>query len=158
MTHVRRRHQRLKGGGFGPGGPSIQDIFGDLFGEFFGGQGGRRRGGAERGADLRYNMELTFEQAAFGHETEITVPRLGTCETCSGSGAKAGTRPRPCNQCGGMGEVRVTQGFFAISRTCPGCQSLQQYFTVNGLRTSPTRRLLDSVIAGDHQQLSRRRM
>src|SRR5690242_10180159 len=125
-AYDRYGHQGLGGGGadgfgFGPNGPSIQDIFGDLFGEFFGGGGGRRRGGAERGSDLRYNLEITFEQAAFGHEAEITVPRLGTCETCSGTGAKAGTRPRPCNQCGGMGEVRVTQGFFAISRTCPGC-------------------------------------
>ncbi len=112
-----------EGFGFGPNGPSIQDIFGDLFGELFGGGGGgRRRGGVERGSDLRYTMDITFEQAAFGTEQEITIPRLGTCETCSGSGAKAGTRPRNCAQCGGVGEVRVTQGFFAISRTCPTCQ------------------------------------
>lgn len=107
------------GFGFGPGGPSIQDLFGEMFGEFFGGN--RRRGGAERGSDLRYHMDLTFEQAAFGHEAEITLPRMGACETCDGSGAKAGTRPRPCSQCGGLGEVRVSQGFFAISRTCPTC-------------------------------------
>ncbi|MBI5495699.1 MAG: molecular chaperone DnaJ [Deltaproteobacteria bacterium] len=109
------------GFGFGAGGPSIQDIFGDLFGEFFGGAGGRRRGGGERGSDLRYNLEITFEQAAFGMEEELTIPRMGACETCSGSGAKPGTRPRPCQACGGMGEIRVTQGFFAISRTCPTC-------------------------------------
>ncbi|MEW5854511.1 MAG: molecular chaperone DnaJ [Myxococcota bacterium] len=108
------------GFGFGPGGPSIQDIFGDIFGDFFGGRGARR-GGGERGSDLRYNLEITFEQAAFGHETEIIIPKLGPCETCSGTGAKAGSRPRPCSTCGGMGEVRVTQGFFAISRSCPTC-------------------------------------
>jgi molecular chaperone DnaJ len=106
-------------GGFGPGGPSIQDLFGDIFGEFFGGRGGRGTG--ERGSDLRYSLEITFEQAAFGHDVEIEVPRLQTCGTCSGSGAKAGTRPRPCTQCGGMGEVRISQGFFAITRTCPTC-------------------------------------
>lgn len=116
------------GGGGDPfAGGNINDIFGDIFGEMFGGGGrgrGRSRGGGggrRRGADLRYGLELTFEEAAFGTEATIRVPRHKRCEPCSGSGAKAGTSPRVCQTCGGAGEVRLSQGFFQIARTCPSC-------------------------------------
>ncbi|HEY1098652.1 MAG TPA: molecular chaperone DnaJ, partial [Myxococcota bacterium] len=103
---------------------NIQDIFGDLFGDIFGG-GGRRggggRGGASRGSDLRYHLEVSFEEAAFGVQKEIAIPRLEDCETCSGSGAKPGTKVKSCSQCGGSGEIRVAQGFFAIAQTCRAC-------------------------------------
>jgi molecular chaperone DnaJ len=98
---------------------NLQDIFGDLFGDIFG--GGRRRGGAQRGSDLRYMLELAFEEAAFGVQKDITIPRLEDCGTCSGSGAKPGTRVRPCSSCGGAGEIRVAQGFFAVAQTCRAC-------------------------------------
>ena len=123
-------------GGFGPGGPSggsgfgsdfassMSDIFDDLFGEFMGGRqrGGARRGSSERGSDLRYNMEITLEEAFKGKTAQIKVPTSVTCETCSGSGAKPGTAPKTCTMCGGLGKVRATQGFFTIERTCPTCQ------------------------------------
>ena len=102
---------------------NIQDIFGDLFGDIFGGGGGQRRGrgGATRGSDLRFHLEITFEEAAFGAQKEIAIPRLEDCVTCSGSGAKPGTKVKSCAQCGGSGEVRVAQGFFAIAQTCRAC-------------------------------------
>jgi molecular chaperone DnaJ len=102
-------------------GVNINDIFGDLFGEIFGGRGGRGRGGAGRGADLRYNLEISFEEAAFGCRPKVPIPRPKKCETCSGSGSKSGMPPKPCGTCGGVGEVRFTQGFFAVSRTCSDC-------------------------------------
>jgi molecular chaperone DnaJ len=107
-------------GGFGGGGfGSMSDIFEDLFGDVFGG----RRGGAQnRGADLRYNMEITLEEAYRGKSATIKVPTAVTCETCSGSGAKPGTKPKTCPSCKGQGRVRASQGFFAIERTCPTCQ------------------------------------
>ena len=97
---------------------NLQDIFGDLFGDIF---GGRRRGGATRGSDLRYHMEIAFEEAAFGVQKDIAIPRLEDCSTCSGSGAKPGTTAKPCGQCGGAGEIRVAQGFFAVAQTCRAC-------------------------------------
>ncbi len=106
-------------GGFGGGAVNIQDIFGDIFGDLFG--GGRRRGGAMRGSDLRYHLEVTFEEAAFGAAKEVTIPRLEECSTCAGSGAKPGSKPKVCQTCGGAGEIRVSQGFFAIAKTCPAC-------------------------------------
>ena len=111
-------------GGFGPDfASSMSDIFDDLFGEFMGGRrGGQRRGTSrERGADLRYNMEITLEEAFKGKAAEIRVPTSVACETCSGSGAKPGTKPSTCSTCGGMGKVRASQGFFTIERTCPSC-------------------------------------
>jgi len=113
-------------GGFGAGQGfgSFADAFGDIFGDIFGGArgaGGGGRSGAFRGADLRYNMELTLEQAARGFATEIRVPSWDKCETCDGSGAKPGTKARTCATCGGAGAVRVTQGFFSIQQTCPTC-------------------------------------
>jgi len=110
-------------GGFysaGGGGASFADIFGDVFGDIF---GGGRRGGAQfnRGADLRYTLELGLEEAVKGTEMRIRVSALDTCETCKGSGAKAGTHPVPCRTCGGHGQVRMQQGFFSIQQTCPTC-------------------------------------
>ncbi|MEY4864101.1 MAG: molecular chaperone DnaJ [Pseudomonadota bacterium] len=113
-------------GGAGFGGGGFGDVFGDIFGDIFGGGGGGGqrggRNGVYRGADLRYAMEVTLEQAARGYETEIRVPSWDSCETCKGSGAKAGTRPQTCRTCNGQGAVRVQQGFFSIQQTCPGCR------------------------------------
>ena len=97
----------------------LGDIFG--FGDLFGG-GGRRRGGPQRGADLRYDLEITFEEAANGAETAIQIPRQENCETCQGSGAAKGSQPTTCNLCRGAGQVRTQQGFFTVARTCPQCR------------------------------------
>lgn len=107
------------GGGFDFAG-GFEDIIGDLFGDFFGtGRGGRAR--ARRGQDLRYDLELGFEEAAFGCEKTVAIPRLSTCETCKGKGAKPGTAPKSCPQCRGSGQVRFQQGFFSIAKTCGHC-------------------------------------
>ena len=101
----------------------MSDIFDDLFGEFMGGRRGRgQRSGRERGADLRYNMEITLPEAFAGKTAQIRVPTSVTCEACSGSGAKSGTQPSTCPTCSGAGKVRASQGFFTIERTCPSCQ------------------------------------
>lgn len=118
-------------GGFGGGAPEgfggFEDLFGDIFQDFFGG-GARRRGGRRRaeargvrGDDLRYKLDLSFEEAAFGKTVKIDIPKDETCTTCHGSGAKPGTKPTHCSQCGGTGEVRFQQGFFSITRTCDRC-------------------------------------
>lgn len=111
-------------GGFG--GFDMGGGFGDIFDMFFGGGGGQRRGGPQRGADLRYDMTLTFEEAAFGIEKEIQVPRQETCSDCQGSGAAPGTHPTTCSQCHGTGQVKTAQrtpfGQFQTVRTCPACQ------------------------------------
>src|SRR6202167_3653963 len=112
------------GPGFGAGfASSFSDIFEDLFG--MAGQRGRG-GGRERGADLRYNMEITLEEAFLGKTAQIEIPVSVTCESCSGTGAKAGTKPKTCSTCGGAGRVRQAQGFFTLERTCPGCQGRGQ--------------------------------
>jgi len=85
-----------------------------------------RGGGRERGADLRYNMEITLEEAFIGKTAQIEIPVSVTCESCSGTGAKAGTKPKTCSTCGGAGRVRQAQGFFTLERTCPGCQGRGQ--------------------------------
>ncbi len=110
--------------GFGPDfASSMSDIFDDLFGEFMGGRRGRgQRTGRERGADLRYNMEITLPEAYAGKMAQIRVPTSVTCEACTGTGAKAGTQPSTCSTCAGAGKVRASQGFFTIERTCPACQ------------------------------------
>lgn len=111
-------------GGGGAGFADMNDIFSEVFGDAFGEMFGRnRRGpaGPQRGQDLRYDLEITLEQAYAGAEVEIVVPSAMTCETCDGSGAKAGTTPTVCGSCGGVGRVRAQQGFFAIERTCPRC-------------------------------------
>ncbi|MFN8913226.1 MAG: molecular chaperone DnaJ [Betaproteobacteria bacterium] len=110
--------------GFGGFADAFGDIFGDIFGGAMGGRAGGGAGGrgnAFRGADLRYNMEITLEQAAKGFATDIRVPAWENCEPCKGSGAKPGTQPKGCGTCGGSGAVRVTQGFFSIQQTCPTC-------------------------------------
>lgn len=111
------------GGGFqgGFGGASMGDIFEDLFGEVFGGRRGGGGGGRERGADIRHNLEITLDEAFTGKAATLKVPTSITCDTCSGTGAKPGSKPKKCATCGGMGRVRASQGFFAIERTCPSC-------------------------------------
>src|SRR5215470_322740 len=108
------------GAGFGADfASSFADIFEDLFG-----MGGGRRGrpsGRERGADLRYNMEITLAEAFGGKTAQIRIPTAVTCESCSGTGAKAGSKPKTCPTCGGYGKIRHAQGFFTLERTCPGC-------------------------------------
>ena len=109
-------------GGFpfgGAGGATINDIFGDIFGEMFGAR--RQQRGRPRGSDLRYHLEVAFEEAAFGVTSRIQIPRPRRCDTCKGSGAKPGTQPRTCQTCGGAGEIRLTQGFFSVARTCHHC-------------------------------------
>ena len=111
------------GGGFGGAGAGgFADAFGDIFGDIFGGSRGRS-GGPQvyRGADLRYNLEISLEQAAHGFDTTIRVPSWDACETCHGSGAKPGTSPTTCTTCGGHGQVRMQQGFFSIQQTCSKC-------------------------------------
>ncbi|VDM80203.1 unnamed protein product, partial [Strongylus vulgaris] len=105
----------MGGGGFG-GGADFSDIFGDVFGDIFGGGRGRQR--AARGADLRYNMELTLEEAVRGVTKEIRIPTLEECDVCHGSGAKPGTQPQTCPTCHGSGQVQMRQGFFAVQQTC----------------------------------------
>ncbi len=121
-------HAGLEGaGGMGAGfsGSSFSDIFSDVFGDIFGG-GGRGRGSVQRGADLRYGLELDLEQAVRGDSVEIKVPVLTNCEVCSGSGAKPGTSPTTCPDCGGAGQIRVAQGFFSLQQTCPRCRGSGQ--------------------------------
>ncbi len=110
-------------GGFGFGGTPFEDIFSDIFGDIFGGGGaaGARRGRGRRGDDLRYNLTISFEEAAFGLETKIQVPRHHPCEACGGSGAKKGTGAKTCPTCRGAGQVRYQQGFFSLTRPCPDC-------------------------------------
>lgn len=111
-------------GGFGDGfASSMADIFEDLFGDFSGRQrGGRGAGGRERGSDLRYNLEISLEEAFAGKTQELKIPTAMTCEACTGTGAKAGSKAKTCTTCGGHGRVRAQQGFFAIERTCMACQ------------------------------------
>ena len=101
---------------------SMSAMFDDLFGEFMGQRRPRQRSSRERGSDLRYNMEITLGEAFEGKTAQIRVPTSVTCDSCSGSGAKAGTSPTTCRTCGGIGKVRASQGFFTIERTCPSCQ------------------------------------
>jgi molecular chaperone DnaJ len=112
------------GAGFGDGfASSMADIFEDLFGDFAGRQrGGRGQGGRERGSDLRYNLEITLEEAYAGKTAELKIPTAMSCEACTGTGAKAGSKAKTCSTCGGHGRVRAQQGFFAIERTCMACQ------------------------------------
>ena len=113
------------GGRPGAGNGGFDDAFGDIFGDIFGGGGGGRRGGqrqAQRGSDLQYNLELSLEDAVFGTEVKIRVPTLVNCKTCEGSGAKKGTSATTCTTCGGAGQVRMQQGFFAVQQTCPQCR------------------------------------
>ncbi|RUO49507.1 molecular chaperone DnaJ [Pseudidiomarina donghaiensis] len=112
-------------GGFGggAGAADFADIFGDVFGDIFGGGGGRRgRPQAQRGADLRYNLELSLEEAVRGKDVELKIPKLSTCEDCDGSGAKAGSSADTCGHCHGSGQIQMRQGFFAVQQPCPHCR------------------------------------
>jgi molecular chaperone DnaJ len=130
-------HAAVSGAGAGAGfDPSVFQEFGDFadilgnmfgFGDLFG--GARRRGGPQRGADLRYDLEISFEEAARGTEPSIQIPRQESCETCHGSGAAAGTSPTTCPQCRGQGQVRFQQGFFTVARTCPQCRGAGKIVT-----------------------------
>ena len=116
-------HAAFEQGGGGDGfASSMSDIFDDLFGDMMGrSRGGGRSGGRERGSDLRYNMEITLEEAFKGKTATVKIPTSISCEACSGTGAKAGSKPKTCPTCAGQGRVRAQQGFFAIERTCPTC-------------------------------------
>jgi molecular chaperone DnaJ len=116
------------GGGAHGFGADFASSFSDIFEDLFGMGGGRRGrgGGRERGADLRYNMEITLEEAYLGKTAQVRIPTSVTCEACSGSGAKAGSKPKTCATCGGAGKVRHTQGFFTLERTCVACQGRGQ--------------------------------
>jgi molecular chaperone DnaJ len=129
----RRRYDRFghagvssSAGAWGaPGFGGIEDILGDLFGfgdVFSGARSGSRRSAAQRGADLRYDLEITLEEAAGGMTAQLRIPRLEGCETCKGSGAAEGTQPETCHTCGGTGQVRYQQGFFSVARTCHACR------------------------------------
>ncbi len=108
-------------GGFNSGGSPFEDIFGDIFGDVFG--GGTQRGSrGRRGDDLRYNLTISFEDAAFGAEKTLQLPRKQACESCDGSGARKGTEIQSCNTCRGAGQVRFQQGFFTMTRPCPDCR------------------------------------
>lgn len=112
----------MGGGGFGGGFGGFGDVFEDIFETVFsGGRGAGRQSRGQRGADLQFNIQFTLEEAASGKEVEITVPRHGTCGTCSGAGTKKGTSPKSCETCNGIGQVRIQQGFFSIQQTCPSC-------------------------------------
>jgi len=114
--------QSSGGGGFHAGaGGSFSDVFGDVFGDIFGGGRGGGRSGVSRGADLRYTLELDLEEAVKGTSVKIRVPTLAGCDGCDGSGAKKGTSPTTCTTCGGVGQVRMQQGFFSVQQTCPRC-------------------------------------
>jgi molecular chaperone DnaJ len=120
------------GGGPGPGAAGgrpedvFRDVFGDVFSEFFGGASARPKSGPARGADLRYDYEITLEEAFSGKQADITVPATESCTTCTGTGAEAGTTPEACSACNGHGRVRVSQGFFTMERTCGRCQGSGQ--------------------------------
>jgi molecular chaperone DnaJ len=119
-------HAAVAGSGGAPGfDPTIFSEFDDIFGsigDIFGFGGGRRRGGPQRGADLRYDLDISFEQSATGAETTVQIPRRETCETCTGTGAAPGSSPTTCPQCRGSGQLRYQQGFFTVARTCGQCR------------------------------------
>jgi molecular chaperone DnaJ len=121
--HAAFEHGGGNAGAGGFGGAGFGDAFGDIFGDIFGGarQGGGQRNNVYRGADLRYNMEISLEDAAKGVESKIRIPVQSTCETCKGSGARPGTQPVTCGTCAGHGQVRMQQGFFSVQQTCPNC-------------------------------------
>jgi molecular chaperone DnaJ len=121
------------GAGFGGAGfTNLEDLFSDLFGmgDIFGGGRGRNPNGrataAQRGADLRYDLEITLEEALAGKTQKLKIPRLETCEACAGTGAETGTKPETCPTCAGSGQVRYQQGFFAVARTCSACRGRGQ--------------------------------
>jgi len=153
-------HAAFENGGAGFNGDfasSMSDIFDNIFGDFMGGGGARRgagRSGRERGADFRYNMEISLEEAFSGKTAEIEVPTKVVCSTCSGSGAKPGSSPKVCGTCDGHGRIRAAQGFFSIERTCPTCHGRGEVISdpcleCNGAgRTTENRTLSVNIPAG----------
>lgn len=128
-AYDRYGHEAFEGGsgsGFNDS-SSFSDIFGDVFGDIFGGSSGRTS--VQRGSDLRYTLDLALEEAVFGVEKTIRVPRLAECGSCLGTGAKAGSSPKTCSTCNGQGQVRMQQGFFAIQQTCPRCHGSGKVIT-----------------------------
>lgn len=124
-------HAGVDGGGFGGGAGGFGgfggfgDVFGDIFENIFSqGHSGQTRSRAQRGSDLQYNLQLTLEEAAFGKQIEISVPRHAACDKCDGTGAKKGSKPKNCETCNGVGQVRIQQGFFSIQQTCPTCSGV----------------------------------
>ena len=115
-------HAGLEGQGGGPGGAGFGDIFGDVFSDIFGGG----RGGPARGADLRYELEITLEEAATGFTKKLEIPKRINCGECHGSGAKKGSSPAKCGTCAGVGQVRMQQGFFSVQQACPTCRGKGQ--------------------------------
>jgi len=114
-------------GGGGGGGAGFGDVFGDVFGDIFGGGGGRGgRSGPARGSDLRYDLQLDLEDAVKGKTVQIDVPTMSACNACDGTGARKGTSPITCDTCGGVGQVRMSQGFFSVQQTCPKCHGRGQ--------------------------------
>lgn len=129
-AYDRYGHAAFDGTGAGPGfGNDFASAMSDIFDEFFGMGGRRGRSSSERGADLRYNLEVGLEEAFAGKTVEINVPTSVTCDSCSGSGAKPGTSPTTCSTCGGAGRVRASQGFFTLERTCAACQGRGETIT-----------------------------
>jgi molecular chaperone DnaJ len=135
-AYDRYGHAAVSGAGNGGVDPTIFADFGDIlgglgdifgFGDLLG--GGRRRGGPQRGSDLRYDLEITFEESARGAETTVQIPRQENCEACAGSGAAPGSSPVVCSQCRGQGQVRFQQGFFTVARTCPQCRGAGRTIT-----------------------------
>jgi molecular chaperone DnaJ len=130
-AYDRYGHAAVSGsGGFQPDSSIFADFedlfgFGDIFGDFFG-RGTGRRSRAQRGPDLRYDLEISFEEAVFGLETKVKIPRTETCSSCRGSGAKKGSQPISCPACGGRGQIRHSQGFFTLTQTCPQCRGVGQ--------------------------------
>jgi len=113
--------QSMGGGRGHPGSDSFSDVFGDVFGDIFGGGGGGRRSQVTRGADLRYNLDLSLEDAVSGMETKIKIPTSVNCTGCKGTGSKSG-KTGICSTCGGHGQVRMQQGMFSVQQTCPTCR------------------------------------
>ncbi len=136
-AYDRYGHAGVSGPGAGAAGnpfanaQDLGDIFGDIFGEMFGGQAARggRGSRAQRGRDLRYDQTIDFSEAVFGKEVEVTVKRMELCEVCTGTGTRSNKGPATCQQCGGRGQVRFQQGFFAVARTCTGCGGTGQVIT-----------------------------
>ena len=125
-------HASVNGAGMGgAGGASFSDVFGDVFGDIFGGggRGGARGSRAYRGDDLQYNLELNLEEAVAGTKVDIRIPTQVKCAACGGSGAKKGTSPTICTTCGGIGQVRMQQGFFSLQQTCPRCHGKGKMIT-----------------------------
>ncbi len=136
-AYDRYGHAGVNGPGAGAAGnpfanaQDLGDIFGDIFGEMFGGQAARggRGSRAQRGRDLRYDQTIDFSEAVFGKEVEVTVKRMEQCEVCIGTGTRSNKGPATCQQCGGRGQVRFQQGFFAVARTCAACSGTGQVIT-----------------------------